>query len=82
MMLNVTTVSSIGKFLKTGMPLVNKRLTVAGDAVAHPKNLEVPIGTPAADVLAFCGTREEPRKVIVGGLAKRYLNSHQKGGKS
>lgn len=37
MMLNVTTVSSIGKFLKTGMPLVNKRLTVAGDAVAHPK---------------------------------------------
>ena len=67
MMLNVTTVSSIGKFLKTGMPLVNKRLTVAGDAVAHPKNLEVPIGTPIADVLAFCGTREEPRKVIVGG---------------
>ena len=67
MMLNVTTVSSIGKFLKTGMPLVNKRLTVAGDAVAHPKNLEVPIGAPIADVLAFCGTREEPRKVIVGG---------------
>ncbi len=22
---------------------------------------------PIADVLAFCGTREEPRKVIVGG---------------
>ena len=45
MMLNVTTVSTIGKFLKTGMPLTHKRLTVAGDAILHPKNLEVPIGT-------------------------------------
>lgn len=67
MMLNVTTVSTIGKYLKTGIPLVSKRLTVAGDAIAQHKNLEVPIGTPIADVLAFCGTREEPQKVIIGG---------------
>lgn len=67
MMLNVTTVSTIGKFLKTGMPLTYKRLTVAGDAVEHPKNLEVPIGTPIEDILNFCGLREEPQKIIVGG---------------
>ncbi len=66
-MLNVTTVSSIGKYLQTGMPLVSKRLTVAGDAIANPKNLEVPIGTQIKDVLAYCGTTEEPRKIILGG---------------
>ena len=67
MMLNVTTVSSVGKYLKTGMPLVTKRLTVAGAAVRDPKNLEVPIGTPIQDVIEFCGLREEPHKVIIGG---------------
>ncbi len=66
-MLNVTTVSSIGKYLKTGMPLVTKRLTVAGDAVINHKNLEVPIGTPINDVLAFCGTTDDLGKVIIGG---------------
>ena len=67
MMLNVTTVSTIGKFLKTGMPLTHKRLTVAGDAILHQKNLEVPIGTPIEDILNFCGLKEEPKKIIVGG---------------
>lgn len=67
MMLNVTTVSTIGKFLKTGMPLTHKRLTVAGDAILHPKNLEVPIGTPIEDILRYCGLREEPQKIIIGG---------------
>lgn len=67
MMLNVTTVSSIGKFLKTGMPLTHKRLTVAGDAIEHPKNLEVPIGTPIEDILNYCGLSEDPGKIIIGG---------------
>lgn len=66
MMLNVTTVSAVGKFLKIGMPLTHKRLTVAGDAILHPKNLEVPIGTPIEDILRCCGLREEPQKIIIG----------------
>ena len=66
-MLNVTTVSSIGKFLRTGMPLVDKRLTVSGDAVANPQNVEVPIGTQIQDVLDFCGLKEDPKKIVIGG---------------
>ena len=67
--LNVTTVSTIGKYLATGMPLVTKRLTVDGDAVAAPKNVEVLIGTPIQEVFAFCGLKEgvELGKVIMGG---------------
>ena len=67
LMLNVATVSNIGRFLKTGMPLVTKRITVAGDAVANPKNLEVPIGTEISELLNFCGLKEEPGKLILGG---------------
>ncbi len=67
LMLNVTTVSSIGKYIKTGIPLVTKRMTVAGDAVSHWKNLDVLIGTPMIDVLRYCGIEEQPGKVITGG---------------
>lgn len=67
--LNVTTVSVIGKFLATGMPLTTKRVTVAGDAVQNPQNVEVIIGTPANEVLAFCGLKQDVpvAKLISGG---------------
>ena len=65
--MNVTTVSTLGKFLDTGMPLTTKRLTVDGDAVTTAKNVEVIIGTPMQDVLAFCGVKEDMEKLIMGG---------------
>lgn len=67
--LNITTVSTIGKFLATGMPLTTKRVTVAGDAVMNPQNVEVIIGTPASEVLAFCGLKKDVKvsKLISGG---------------
>ena len=64
---NVTTISSIGKFLKTGMPLVNKRLTVDGDIIAFPRNIEVAIGTPLKVILDYCQLKDTPGKIIVGG---------------
>ncbi len=66
--LNVTTVAAIGRYLATGMPLTTKRLTVAGGAVKEPKNVEVILGTSVADVIAFCGGfAEEPGKILMGG---------------
>lgn len=67
--LNVTTVSTIGKFLVTGMPLTTRRMTIDGDAVASPKNLEVIVGTPLQEVLDYCGLKENVPvgKVIMGG---------------
>ena len=65
---NVTTVATIGCYLKTGMPLVEKCVTVDGGAVAEPKNVIVPIGTSMADVFAFCGGfKHEPAKLLYGG---------------
>ncbi len=53
--MNVTSCAVLARYLKTGMPLVTKRVTVDGSAVAHPKNVQVTIVTPIHDVLAFTG---------------------------
>lgn len=68
--MNVTSVSTLGKYLKTGMPLVSKRVTVDGDAIVKPQNVEVPIGTLYRDVIEACGGIKpdvELGKIIFGG---------------
>lgn len=65
---NCTTVAAIGAYLETGMPLVEKCVTVDGGAVKEPKNVVVPIGTALAEVFDFCGgLTETPDKVVYGG---------------
>lgn len=65
---NSTTMASIGAFLKTGMPLTHKTVTVDGSAVASPKNVLVPIGAALKDVFEFAGGfKAEPHKVLYGG---------------
>ena len=65
---NSSTMAAIGNYLKTGMPLVERLITVDGLAVKEPKNVIVPIGTALEDVFEFCGGLiEEPAKVIYGG---------------
>ena len=68
LVMNITSVGFLARYLKTGMPLVSKRITVDGSAVGTPCNLRVPIGASIADVIAFCGGyREEPGKILMGG---------------
>ena len=66
--MNVTSIAVLSRYLKTGMPLLQKRLTVDGSAIAHPQNVLVTIGTPIKDVIAFCGGYQEtPGKLLMGG---------------
>lgn len=66
--MNVTTVGKLADYLKTGMPLVSKRITVEGSAVRSPQNVIVPLGTPVRDVIGFCGGyRRRPGKILMGG---------------
>ena len=65
---NVGTSAAIARAIKTGMPLVERVVTVTGSGVAEPKNLMVRIGTSFMDVIQACGGFvEEPAKVISGG---------------
>ena len=67
LVINVTTLAEIARYIKTGMPLVERCVTVDGSAIANPQNLIVPIGTPTNEVLDFVGVKGEIGKVIFGG---------------
>lgn len=65
--MNVTSVSVLSRYLKTGMPLVKRRVTVDGSAVYNPMNLQVVIGTPVRDILNYAGLKAPVRKLLYGG---------------
>nr|WP_322174581.1 electron transport complex subunit RsxC [Acutalibacter sp. M00118] len=68
LVMNIASVSFLASYMRTGMPLTKKRVTVDGSAVKEPKNVIVPIGTPIKDVMAFCGGyRAQPKKLLMGG---------------
>lgn len=65
---NVATVAFIAEYFKTGMPLIKRKITVDGGAVANPMNLEVLVGAPLKEIFDYCGGfKEEPEKIIMGG---------------
>ena len=65
---NVTSIAFVGQYFRDGVPLIKKRMTVDGDAVATPKNIIAPIGTRIHDVIEFCcGYKNPPRKILIGG---------------
>lgn len=66
--INCTTLAAIGAYLKSGMPLVEKCVTVDGGAVKNPQNVITPIGVSFEDLFTFCGgLKEQPAKLIYGG---------------
>ncbi len=67
LVMNITSIATLYRFIKTGIPLVQKRITVDGTAVKEPKNIIVPIGTPINKVLEFVGVDEDYAEIIMGG---------------
>jgi len=65
---NVGTAAAICKAVETGMPLIERVVTVSGRGVKEPKNLLVRIGTSFEDVINQCGGMvEKPARLISGG---------------
>lgn len=65
---NVSTVAAVADAVEHGTLLLSRVTTVSGDAVREPKNVEAPLGTKYADLVAFCGgVKEPPAKVVSGG---------------
>lgn len=68
LVMNIASVSFFASYMRTGMPLTLKRVTVDGSAVKNPQNVIVPVGTKIREVMEFCGGyKEEPKKIIMGG---------------
>lgn len=65
---NVGTAAAVSKAIKTGMPLIERIVTITGAGVNNPKNLIVKIGTPFSEVIEQCGgLKGNVGKVIAGG---------------
>lgn len=65
---NAGTIATIGNLFRTGMPVVQRVVTVTGSAIKEPKNLYVRIGTLFSELIEQCGGySEEPGKVLNGG---------------
>ena len=68
LVMNVTSIAFLAKYAETGMPLVEKCITVDGSAVDSPKNIIVPVGTAITDVLTEVGVDiEKAGKILYGG---------------
>lgn len=66
--MNISSISFLAQYIKTGMPLVTKRVTVDGSAVKNPQNVIVPIGTLISEVIDFCGGYNgSVKKLLMGG---------------
>ncbi len=66
--INCTTLATIGAYLQNGMPLVEKCVTVDGGCVREPRNVIAPIGTAIRDLFEVCGgLKHTPAKYVYGG---------------
>jgi H+/Na+-translocating ferredoxin:NAD+ oxidoreductase subunit C len=76
---NVGSASSIAEIFETGLPLVERVVTVTGRGLRTPSNLIVPVGTKLGDLLAMCGgLRDDAAEIVFGGpmmgIAQRSLD--------
>ncbi len=65
---NVATAAAVWETIESGKPLISRYVTVTGEAVETPRNLEVLIGTPFRQLLEACGWQpEQTDEVLMGG---------------
>lgn len=63
---NVGTAHAVWRALELGEPMISRIVTVTGN-VERPRNYEVPIGMPVADLLALAGPLPDTNRILMGG---------------
>lgn len=65
---NAGSIACIAEIFETGLPLIERVVTVSGPGVKRPSNLIVPVGSKLRDVLAFCGgVTDDATEILFGG---------------
>jgi electron transport complex protein RnfC len=65
---NVATARAVHQAVRLGRPLIARVVTVSGEAMREPKNIEAPIGARVSDLIDFCGGfAQRPERLIQGG---------------
>lgn len=66
--INVGTIFAIYEALKYGKPLIERAVSITGEGIKNPKNLNVKIGTLGSELIDYCGGLiENTEKLIFGG---------------
>ncbi|MEE9471756.1 MAG: electron transport complex subunit RsxC [Gemmatimonadota bacterium] len=65
---NVGSIACIAEVFETGLPLIERVVTVTGPGVRRPSNLIVPVGSKLRELLEFCGgLRKDATEIVFGG---------------
>lgn len=65
---NVASLATIAEVFQTGLPLIERIVTVTGRGIVRPANLLVPVGTKLRDLIAACGgMTPDAREIVFGG---------------
>jgi electron transport complex protein RnfC len=65
---NAASVATIAEVFDTGLPLIERIVTVTGQGVRRPSNLIVPVGTRLGDLIDACGgLTDDAREIVFGG---------------
>ncbi len=65
---NVSTFAAIYRAVRLGLPLIQRIVTISGEAIAEPQNFIVRIGTPFHDLIEVAGgLHDKTERVISGG---------------
>ncbi|MBD3260326.1 MAG: electron transport complex subunit RsxC [Candidatus Altiarchaeales archaeon] len=73
---NVATAKAIHDALAYGKPLVDRTVTVSGDAIEQPANLTIPFGTTYSQITDFLGFDGDYEKIISGGPMMGIAQPH------
>lgn len=74
---NVATVFAIQQAIIAGKPLIERVVTLTGEAVKQPGNFWVPLGTPVAHLLQQLGVPDLSTVTVGGPLMGQLLADHQ-----
>ena len=74
---NVASAATIAEVFDTGLPLIERIVTVTGRGIRRPSNLIVPVGMKLRDLVEACGGfTEDAREVIFGGPMMGIAQAH------
>lgn len=65
---NVGSITALSQYFSTGMPLIERVITVSGSAINRPANVMVPLGTSIRELIDWCGgIKDGVTRVLFGG---------------
>lgn len=73
---NVATARAVYRAITHGEPLITRYVTVTGDSIPAPRNLEVMFGTLMRELIEQCGGSTDNTRLVMGGPMMGFAMRH------